>query len=96
MRLVRSHAADGTEIRNYANGAAHTACSGGGFINSYGSGMATVSQNANCVSRTPTCNNIFHVKGGIVQSYTPVGSGGARCYTDDRVRPGFSGPTNFQ
>ena len=47
------------------------------------------------IRRKGTCNNLFHIKGGIVQSYTPIGSGGASCYTDDRARPGFSGPTNL-
>ena len=28
-------------------------------------------------------------------AYTPVGTGGARCYTDERARPNFRGATNF-
>jgi hypothetical protein len=47
------------------------------------------------LSTTPTYNDIVHSKGGVVQSYTPIGSGGARCYSDDRTRPGFSGATSF-
>jgi hypothetical protein len=30
-----------------------------------------------------------------VTQYVPIGTGGAHCYTDDRVRPNFHGPTNF-
>jgi hypothetical protein len=39
----------------------------------------------------PTCNNMFYVKDAIVIRYTPVGSGGGRCFTDERLRPGFRG-----
>jgi hypothetical protein len=95
MKLVRTYAADGTEIRNYMNGVAQTACSGGGSVNAYSAYAANFNQQGACISRTPTCNNIFYIKGGIVQQYTPIGSGGAKCFTDDRARPGFSGPTNF-
>jgi hypothetical protein len=51
MRMTRTYAADGTEIRNYANGTAHTACAGGGFVHSHAPGMANVSQHANCAPR---------------------------------------------
>jgi hypothetical protein len=95
MRLTKTYAADGTEIRNYVNGSVATSCAGGGFVNSTAPGMANVSQHANCVSTAPTCNNVFHVKNGIVESYTPIGTGGAKCYTDDRARPDFRGATNL-
>jgi len=48
-----------------------------------------------CTSSTPTCNNLFYIRGGRVERFTPVGSGGARCFTDERMRPGFSGPVNY-
>jgi hypothetical protein len=39
----------------------------------------------------PTCNNLFYIKDGTVIRYTPIGSGGARCYTNDMAKPGFRG-----
>jgi hypothetical protein len=42
------------------------------------------------------CNNIFYIKDGAVERVALVGSGGARCYTDARFQPGFSGSTNYR
>jgi hypothetical protein len=44
---------------------------------------------SNVEAAPPTCNNLFYIKDGRVLRYTPVGSGGARCFTDERMRPGF-------
>ena len=80
MHLVRTVTADGTEIRNYVNGAAVGSCDGGGavarggFVNS-----ATYSQFSSCVARFAACNNIFYIKDGHVLRYSPIGTGGARC-----------------
>jgi hypothetical protein len=81
MRMTRSIAADGTEVRNYSNAVGQTTCGGEYAIS--------------CVSKTPACNNVFHIKDGIVQRYTPIGSGGGRCFTDERARPDFTGATNY-
>ena len=42
------------------------------------------------------CNNIFYINSGVVTQYTPIGTGGMRCYTDERLRPGFASATNIQ
>lgn len=90
MKMERRVLADGTEVRTYVNGVQMISCSSGGMVSG-----GTYNQSGACISRTPACNNIFYIKGGIVQQYTPIGTGGARCFTDDRARPGFSGSTNF-
>jgi hypothetical protein len=82
MQLVRTTAADGTEIRNYVNAETFASCSG--FANKY-------NEFVNCASGLRACNNIFYIKNGRVERYAPIGSGGARCFTDDTVRPGYLG-----
>ncbi len=94
MPVVRSVTADGTEIRNYVNGTAVSSCSGGGSVFHGVLDANTYQQFSSCASRFPACNNIFYIKNGRVLRYTPVGSGGARCRTDQTLQPGFSGPTN--
>jgi hypothetical protein len=95
MRSVRTVTADGTEIRNYVNGAAVTSCGGGGDVFSGSVNSATYDQFSSCVARTAACNGIFYIKNGIVQKVTAIGTGGMRCYTDFRTRPDFSGSTNI-
>ena len=103
MQLVRTQASDGTEIWNYVNARNVSSCSGflGGYGNAssgtYGGVTSFSAYNGfmNCMSNVAACNNIFYVEGGIVQRYTPVGSGGARCRTDARLQPGFKGATNI-
>ena len=95
MKLVRTQADDGTEIRNYVNGKELVTCSSGGSVYAGPVSMATYNQYNSCARNFPTCNNIFYIKDGRVLSYAPVGTGGARCFTDDRARPGFRGATNF-
>jgi hypothetical protein len=90
MPMTRTVTADGTEIRNYVNGSSVGHCGGGGSVN-----YSTYQQYSNCVSRFAACNNIFYIKDGRVTRYTPVGSGGARCRTDETLQPGFRGPTNI-
>ena len=94
--MVRTQTADGTEIRNYVNGATVGSCSGGGSVSSGFVDTATYQQFNSCMSRAAACNNIFYIKNGRVIRYTPIGSGGMDCYTDARDRPGFTGATNFQ
>jgi hypothetical protein len=96
MQSVRTQASDGTEIRNYINGGNVASCSGGGRVFAGTVDMATYSQFSSCMQRFSACNNIFCINSGIVSRYTPIRTGGARCYTDERARPGFSGATNIQ
>lgn len=103
MRLVQTEASDGTEILNYVNARNMSSCSG--FLGGYGSAQGNYNSVTSfsayngfmgCMSTVAACNNIFYVKNGVVERYTPVGSGGARCMTDARLQPGFSGATNVR
>lgn len=96
MQMVRTRSADGTEIRNYINGRNVASCSGGGTVFAGYVDMATYSRFSSCVQSFAACNNIFYIKGGVVTQYSPIGTGGTRCYTDERTRPGFAGATNIQ
>lgn len=95
MKLVRTRADDGTELWNFVNGRQVSSCSGDGLI--FGGYLSTVqyAQFTSCMSGHAACNNLFYVKGGRVLDYVPTGSGGMRCYTDERTQPGFRGATNF-
>jgi hypothetical protein len=94
---------DGTEIRNYVNSREATSCFGGGSVTpgykpagySAISAGSNSSQSMMCSSSTPTCNNLFYIKGGKVEHYTPVGSGGARCFTNEKLQPGYNGPVDY-
>ena len=96
MPVVRTIASDGTEIRNYVNGRNIGQCSGGGSIFSNTIDFATYSRFSSCMSSFAACNNIFYIKNGRVIRSTPVGSGGAQCYTDDRFKPDFNMSTNYR
>jgi hypothetical protein len=95
MRLVRSRTTDGTEILNYVNGTISTNCAGIGALDSGFINFSIYQQFVSCQSRQRACNNIFYVRDGRVTSYVPVGSGGARCYTSDELKPGFRGSINY-
>ena len=58
--------------------------------------MATYSQFSDCMQSFMACNNIFYINNGLVTRYTAIGTGGAQCYTDESVRPGFAGAVNIQ
>jgi hypothetical protein len=94
--VVKTQASDGTEIWNYVNGANLGQCSGGGSIYSGTVDYATYSKFSSCVQRFTACNNIFFIRDGRVTKYTPIGTGGARCYTTEQLQPGFSGATNIR
>lgn len=96
MPVVKTVASDGTEIWNYVNGASVGQCSGGGTIWGAKVSYATYSQFASCMQRLAACNNIFYVRESRVVRYTPVGTGGGRCFTDERVQPQFRGATNIR
>lgn len=94
--VVKTVASDGTEIWNFVNGANIGQCSGGGNVYGKRLNYASYSQFASCVQRFAACNNIFYIRDGKVQRYTPVGTGGARCYTTEQLQPHSRGPTNIQ
>ena len=86
MSVKKSTADDGTEIRDYVNGGVVDSC--GSVVSGLVSGRAGFgSSRSNCISTERACHNIFLIKHGIVQRYAPTPSGGARCYTDETVRP---------
>ena len=95
MSVVRSVTPDGTEIRNYVNGRNVSECSRGGTVFGGPVDFATYSGFSSCMSSYAACNNIFYIKKGIVAAYTPIGTGGGKCFTDERARPGFRGPANI-
>lgn len=92
---VRTRAADGTEIRNYVNGQNVASCSGGGSVFASSVDLATYSSFTSCMQQFAACNNIFYIKDGVVQQYIATGTGGARCMTNEQLRPGFKGSSNF-
>jgi len=95
MKLIRTSADDGTELWNFVNARQVATCSADGMLISGYLSTSQYSQFTSCMSSQAACNNIFYVKAGRVLDYVPTGSGGGRCYTDDRTRPGFRGATNF-
>jgi len=94
--VVKTQASDGTEIWNYVNGSNLGQCSGGGSIYSGTVDYATYSKFSSCVQRFAACNNIFFIRDGRVTKYTPIGTGGMRCYTTEQLQPGFSGAANIR
>lgn len=75
LPMHRSIAADGTEVRNYANTATVSSCG----VNAYSPYGITGS----CVERTNGCNNIFYIRNGTVLRYAPTG----RCRTAAFLQP---------
>ena len=96
MPVVRAQASDGTQIWNFVNARSTSSCSTNATLSGAVVSMATYSQFTQCMQNTMACYNIFYIKNGIVERYTPVGTGGARCYTDARAQPGSTGPTNYR
>lgn len=94
--VVKTVASDGTEIWNYVNGTNLGQCAGGGSVWGATLNYAAYSQFASCVQRFAACNNIFYIRDGKVLRYTPVGTGGVRCYTTEQLQPQFRGPTNIR
>ena len=80
-------ASDGTEIRNYVNGANLGSCFSNGNIFIHGAQTGSLNTASFCSTQFAACNNIFYIRNGRVIKYAPTGSGGARCYTDDRLKP---------
>src|ERR1700678_4002996 len=67
---VRTATPDGTEIRNYVNGANTASCSGGGTAFAGQVNMATYNSFSNCMQKFAACNNIFYIKNGLVERYS--------------------------
>ena len=59
-------------------------------------GHGTYSQFTNCMQTFAACNNIFYIKDGVVTQYSPIGTGGMRCYTNEQLRPGFVGAADIR
>ncbi len=94
--VVKTVASDGTVIWNYVNGANLGQCSGGGSVWGQQLDFASYNQFTVCVQRFAACNNIFYIRDGKVQRYTPIGTGGARCFTTEQLQPQFRGATNIR
>lgn len=95
MKQVRTIDEEGVEIRTFVNSKAAMPCAAGGDIYKGVIDYTTYQSFMTCMSKFPSCNNIFLVQKGKVKSYIPTPSGGARCYTDDRTRPDYKGPNNL-
>lgn len=93
--LVKTMTSDGIEIRNYVNGRNFASCTDTGAVFGGTISFANYNSFTSCMANFAACNNIFYIKQGKVEAYVPVGTGGAWCYTDARMRPGFRGATNF-
>jgi hypothetical protein len=93
--LVKTVTPDGTEIRNYVNGRNFASCTNTGAVFGGTISFANYNSFTSCMANFAACNNIFYIKQGKVEAYVPVGTGGLRCYTDARLRPGFRAATNF-
>lgn len=80
-------AANGVEIRNYVNGGERASS----CFESAGPGGAPGEANGPdtefCSTEYYACNNIFYIRDGRVVRYVPTSSGGAICYTDERLQP---------
>lgn len=87
MNLEVRNLSDGSQMLNFVNGRQVSQCFGNARANAFGGSVVTVTGNEFCSTRFAACNNQFLIKDGIVQWYRPVGSGGARCFTDDRLNP---------
>lgn len=95
MKQVRTITDDGVEIRAFVNSKEATPCAAGGDIYKGIIEYEIYKSFMTCMSKFPSCNNIFLVQQGKVKSYLPTPSGGAYCYTDDRTRPDYKGPNNL-
>jgi len=95
MRSVRTITADGTEIRNYVNGIGGTCVESSAVVSGTVVNSATYGQFSSCIAHVAACNNIFYIKAGHVLRYSPIGTGGARCKTNETTSPNFSGAANI-
>jgi hypothetical protein len=94
--VVRTTTPDGTEIRDYVNGRNVAQCSSGGTVFAGQVNMATYNTFTNCMQNFAACHGIFYIKAGVVDHVSAIGTGGLRCYTNESMRPGFSGSANIR
>jgi hypothetical protein len=96
MPVVRTTASDGTELRRYVNGQNISSCSAGGSVFTGPVDIATYNTFSNCMQTVAACNNIFYIRDGHVQEVALIGTGGARCSSNESLKPGFRGSTNVR
>jgi hypothetical protein len=96
LPVVRTVTQDGTEIRDYVNGRNVASCSSGGSVFAGQVNYATYNGFTNCMQNFAACHGIFYIKNGVVQNVSAIGTGGMRCYTNESMRPGFSGSANIR
>jgi hypothetical protein len=94
--VVKTRVSDGSEIWNFVNGMNLGSCSRGGAIYGQTVDFATYSSFSSCVQRFAACNNIFYIRDGKVTKYSPIGTGGASCYTTEQLQPSFRGAVNLR
>ena len=92
MQIVRTIAADGTEIRNYVGKASIASCSTAGADLTAVLAPAAYNTFSQCLRQHPACINVFYIEKGVITAYTPVGTGGSQCPTDERLQPNYHGP----
>jgi hypothetical protein len=96
MPVVRTTTSDGTEIRDYVNGRNFSECSAGGTMFAGQVNFATYNNFTSCMQRFAACHGIFYIKNGVIDHVSAIGTGGMRCYTNETLRPGFSGAANIR
>jgi hypothetical protein len=94
--VVKTVTPDGTEMRDYVNGRNVASCSSGGSVFAGPVNYATYTGFTSCMQNFAACHAIFTIKNGVIQSVSAIGTGGMRCYTNETVRPGFSGSANIR
>jgi hypothetical protein len=91
---VRTVTSDGTEIRDYVNGRNIAKCSGGGSVFAGQVSFATYNSFSSCAQNFAACHTIFYIKNGVIDHVSAIGTGGMHCYTNETMRPNFSGSAN--
>jgi hypothetical protein len=91
MPVVKTQAADGTEIWNYVIGTQVSSCNQMGTMFGPRLSWGMYSGFMDCTAQYQTCNNIFYINGGKVQRVVVLGTRGAACSTDRRFLPSFTG-----
>ena len=87
LPVVKTVDSDGTEIWNFVDGANIGRCFSASSDSSTQLAYGAYTQFSSCMQQFAACNNVFRIRDGKVLSYAPVGSGGIRCHTTERLRP---------
>ena len=95
--VLRTTAADGTEIRDYVNGHNFEACFAGRTefpdpVDFWRHALVLRTAYRNF----PHGQNIFYIKDGLVERVSATSTGGARCDPNESLRPGFLESANGQ